>query len=74
MISIGTVSATFQTLPSASLVVNGAAMVADPVLTTSSQMARMNGGKAAATFEGGFSVSCRVTRSYAAKGIVRYVW
>ena len=71
MISIGTVSATFQTLPSASLVVNGAAMVADPVLTTSSQMARMNGGKAAATFEGGFS---NLTRSYAGKGIVRYVW
>ncbi|MGL3214345.1 autotransporter domain-containing protein [Bradyrhizobium sp. BR 1433] len=66
------VAATFQTLPGASFVVNGAAMAADSALVTaSSEMKWLNGWSAAATFEGEFS---NVTRSYAGKGVVRYTW
>jgi uncharacterized protein with beta-barrel porin domain len=66
------IAATFQTLPGASFVVNGAAQASDSALTTASaEMKWMNGWSAAATFEGEFS---NVTRSYAGKGVVRYAW
>ncbi len=66
------VAATFQTLPGASFVVNGAAPASDAVLTTAT--AAMNwtsGWSAALTFEGEFS---DVTSSYGGKGVVRYTW
>jgi autotransporter-associated beta strand protein len=66
------IGATFQTLPGASFVVNGAAQASDSALVTASaEMKWMNGWSAAATFEGEFS---DVTGSYAGKGIVRYAW
>jgi uncharacterized protein with beta-barrel porin domain len=66
------ISATFQSLPGASFVVNGAAQASDSALVTASaEMRWRNGWSAAATFEGEFS---DVTRSYAGKGIVRYSW
>ena len=66
------IGATFQTLPGASFVVNGAAQAADSALVTASaEMKWMNGWSAAATFEGEFS---DVTESYAGKGVVRYAW
>jgi uncharacterized protein with beta-barrel porin domain len=66
------IGATFQTLPGASFVVNGAAQAHDAALTTASaEMKWLNGWSAAATFEGEFS---NVTRSYAGKGVVRYAW
>jgi uncharacterized protein with beta-barrel porin domain len=66
------IGATFQTLPGASFVVNGAAQAHDSALTTASaEMKWLNGWSAAATFEGEFS---EVTRSYAGKGVVRYTW
>ncbi|HEY5129716.1 MAG TPA: autotransporter outer membrane beta-barrel domain-containing protein, partial [Bradyrhizobium sp.] len=66
------IAATFQTLPGASFVVNGAAQARDSALTTASaEMKWINGWSAAAIFEGEFS---NVTRSYAGKGLVRYQW
>jgi uncharacterized protein with beta-barrel porin domain len=66
------IAATFQTLPGASFVVNGAAQAHDSALTTASvEMKWVNGWSAAATFEGEFS---NVTSSYAGKGVVRYTW
>jgi autotransporter-associated beta strand protein len=66
------IAATFQTLPGASFVVNGAAQAHDSALTTASlEMKWINGWSAAATFEGEFS---NVTSSYAGKGVVRYQW
>jgi uncharacterized protein with beta-barrel porin domain len=66
------IAATFQTLPGASFVVNGAAQAHDSALTTASaEIKWMNGWSAATTFEGEFS---NVTRSYAGKGVVRYNW
>jgi uncharacterized protein with beta-barrel porin domain len=66
------VAATFQTLPGASFVVNGAVQAHDSALTTASaEMKWLNGWSTAATFEGEFS---QVTRSYAGKGVVRYEW
>jgi autotransporter-associated beta strand protein len=66
------IAATFQALPGASFVVNGAAQAHDSALTTASvEMKWMNGWSAAATFEGEFS---NVTSSYAGKGVVRYNW
>jgi Autotransporter beta-domain len=66
------IAATFQTLPGASFVVNGAAQARDSALTTASvEMKWVNGWSAAATFEGEFS---NVTSSYAGKGVVRYAW
>ncbi|MEA2881003.1 MAG: hypothetical protein QOH32_222 [Bradyrhizobium sp.] len=63
---------TFQTLPGASFVVNGAAHAADAALVTgSAEMKWLNGVSLAATFEGEFS---NVTRSYAGKGVARYGW
>ncbi|MGJ5205591.1 autotransporter domain-containing protein [Bradyrhizobium sp. HKCCYLR20261] len=66
------VAATFQTLPGASFVVNGAAQARDSALTTTSiEMNWLNGWSAMATFESEVS---NVTRSYAGKGTVRYAW
>jgi uncharacterized protein with beta-barrel porin domain len=66
------VLATFQALPGASFVVNGAAQASDSALVTASVEKRwLNGWSAAASFEGEFS---NVTRSYAGKSVVRYSW
>jgi uncharacterized protein with beta-barrel porin domain len=66
------IAATFQSLPGASFVVNGAAQASDSALTTASaEMKWTNGWSVAATFEGEFS---DVTASYAGKGVVRYSW
>jgi uncharacterized protein with beta-barrel porin domain len=66
------VGATFQALPGASFVVNGAVQAHDAALTTASaEIKWLNGFSVAATFEGEFS---DVTRSYAGKGVVRYAW
>jgi uncharacterized protein with beta-barrel porin domain len=66
------VAATFQTLPGASFVVNGARQASNAALTTAAaELKWLNGWSAAATFEGEFS---EVTRSYAGKGVVRYAW
>jgi outer membrane autotransporter protein len=66
------IGATFQTLPGASFVVNGAAQASDSVLTTASiERKWINNWSIAATFEGEFS---SVTSSYAGKGVVRYTW
>jgi uncharacterized protein with beta-barrel porin domain len=66
------IAATFQTLPGASFVVNGAAQASDSALVTASiEKKWLTGWSAAATFEGEFS---DVTRSYAGKGVVRYTW
>jgi uncharacterized protein with beta-barrel porin domain len=66
------IAATFQSLPGASFVVNGAAQAADSALVTASVEKKwLSGWSAAATFEGEFS---DVTRSYAGKGVVRYAW
>ena len=67
-----TIAATFQTLPGASFVVNGAAQLPDAALATASaEMKWLNGFSLVATFEGEFS---NVTRSYAGKGVARYAW
>jgi autotransporter-associated beta strand protein len=64
------IGATFQTLPGASFVVNGAAQASDSTLVTASAEKKwLNGWSAAATFEGEFS---NVTTSYAGKGVARY--
>jgi autotransporter-associated beta strand protein len=66
------ITPTFQTLPGASFVVNGAAQARDAALVTgSAEMKWLNGFALAATFEGEFS---GVTRSYAGKGVARYTW
>ena len=65
-------SATFQSLPGASFVVNGATPAHDAALATASaEMKFVSGISLAATFEGEFS---EVTRSYAGKGVARYSW
>jgi autotransporter-associated beta strand protein len=64
------IAATFQTLPGASFVVNGAAQASDSALATASaELKWINNWSAAATFEGEFS---NVTRAYAGKGVLRY--
>ncbi|MDP3691049.1 autotransporter domain-containing protein [Bradyrhizobium sp.] len=66
------VAATFQTLPGASFVVNGAAQPRDKALTTAAAEVKwMSGFSLAANFEGEFSPGAR---SYAGKGIARYNW
>ncbi|WP_050032537.1 autotransporter domain-containing protein [Bradyrhizobium sp. LTSP857] len=66
------IGATFQTLPGASFVVNGAAQASNSALVTgAAEMKWLNGWSTAATFEGEFS---NVTRSYAGKGVARYQW
>jgi uncharacterized protein with beta-barrel porin domain len=63
---------TFQALPGASFVVNGAGQAPDAALATASaEMKWLNGFSVAGTFEGEFS---NVTRSYAGKGVARYSW
>ena len=65
-------AATFQTLPGASFIVNGAAPAADAALTTAAvEIKWTNGWSTAATFEGENS---NTTRSYAGKGLVRHTW
>ncbi|WP_407150442.1 autotransporter domain-containing protein [Bradyrhizobium sp. ORS 86] len=67
-----TIGATFQSLPGASFVVNGAAQASDSALVTASaEMKWASGWSAAASFEGELS---NVTRSYTGKGAVRYQW
>jgi uncharacterized protein with beta-barrel porin domain len=66
------IAATYQTLPGASFVVNGAAQSADKALTTASAEVKwQNGVSLAATFEGEFSSN---SSSYAGKGVARYAW
>jgi autotransporter-associated beta strand protein len=66
------ITPTFQTLPGASFVVNGAKQASDSALVTgSAEMKWLNGFSLAGTFEGEFS---NVTASYAGKGVVRYAW
>jgi uncharacterized protein with beta-barrel porin domain len=66
------IAATFQTLPGASFVVNGAAQATDIALTTAAiERKWLNGFSLGATFEGEFS---NVTTSYAGKGVARYQW
>lgn len=66
------IGATFQALPGASFVVNGAAQAADAALVTASVEKKwLNGWSAGGTFEGEFS---NITRSYAGKGVVGYHW
>jgi outer membrane autotransporter protein len=65
-------SATFQSLPGASFVVNGAKPASDAALTTAEAELRfVSGISIGATFEAEFS---DVTRSYAGKGVMRYQW
>jgi uncharacterized protein with beta-barrel porin domain len=66
------IGATFQTLPGASFVVNGAAQASDSaLLTASAEKKWLNGWSATATFEGEFS---NATRSLAGKGVLRHAW
>jgi uncharacterized protein with beta-barrel porin domain len=66
------VAATFQTLPGASFVVNGAAQAPNAALTSASaEMNWLKGWSVAATFDGEFS---QATRSYAGKGVVCRQW
>lgn len=67
-----TALATFQSLPGASFVVNGAAAARDSALVTAGiERTWLTHWSAGATFEGEFS---DVTRSYAGKGTLRYQW
>jgi uncharacterized protein with beta-barrel porin domain len=66
------IAATFQALPGASFVTNGAAQAEDSALATASaELQWRSGWSTAATFEGEFS---NVTRSYAGKGTIRRAW
>ena len=66
------IGATFQTLPGASFVVNGAAQSRDKALTTAAAEVKwMSGFSLAATFEGEFAGN---VSSYAGKGVARYNW
>lgn len=66
------VSAVFQSLPGSTFIVNGARAARNSALTSASAEVSFNGGwSVAATFDGEFS---NVSRSYAGKGVVRYVW
>ena len=66
------ISATFQSLPGASFVVNGAAQPANVALVTAvAEMSWANGFAVAGTFEGKFS---NTVESYAGKGVLRYSW
>lgn len=66
------IAATFQALPGASFVVNGAGPARNAALTTASaEMKWQSGFSLAANFEGEFSA---VTHSYAGKGVARLEW
>jgi len=60
------IAATFQTLPGASFVVNGAAQASDSAMSPARPNEVVNGWSIAGTFEGEFS---NVTESYAGKGV-----
>ncbi|WP_315786428.1 MULTISPECIES: autotransporter domain-containing protein [unclassified Bradyrhizobium] len=65
-------SASFESLPGASFVVNGATAARDVALTTvSAEVNWRNGVALAATFEGEFSA---VTRAYNGRSVARYRW
>lgn len=65
-------SATFQALPGATFVVNGALQAANSALASASaEMNWINGWSIAGTFDGEFS---NVSRSYTGKGAIRYRW
>ncbi|MFT4121132.1 autotransporter domain-containing protein [Bradyrhizobium sp.] len=66
------IAATFQTLPGASFVVNGAAPARDAALANASaELLWLNGVSIMAAFDGEFS---RTTTSYAGRGVLRYQW
>ena len=66
------IGATFQTLPGASFVVNGAAQAADKALTTAAAEVKWrNGVSLSGVFEGEFGSN---VASYAGKGVARYQW
>ena len=66
------IAATFQGLPGASFVVNGAAQARDSALITASAEQKWTSGwSMAATFEEQLS---DVSRTYAGKGIIHYRW
>jgi autotransporter-associated beta strand protein len=66
------IGVTFQALPGASFVVNGARQAADALLVTgSAEMKWINGWSVATVFDGELS---DVTRSYAGRGMLRYSW
>lgn len=66
------VTATFQSLPGASFVVNGTRPAADSALVSAGIETKwLSGFSVAGTFEGEFSDT---TRSYAGKGTLRYAW
>jgi T5SS/PEP-CTERM-associated repeat protein/autotransporter-associated beta strand protein len=66
------VAATFQTLPGASFVVNGAMPSHDALLAgASAGLKWLNGVSVAVSFDGEFSAT---TASYAGKGLLRYQW
>ncbi|CCD92948.1 conserved hypothetical protein [Bradyrhizobium sp. ORS 375] len=67
-----TLTPTFQTLPGASFVANGAQQAADRALiSATAEMKWMNNWSAALTFDGEFA---SISRSYGGKGVVRYSW
>jgi uncharacterized protein with beta-barrel porin domain len=66
------IGATFQTLPVASFVVNGATQSADKALTTAAADVKWrNGVSLSGVFEGEFGSN---VASYTGKGVVRYQW
>ena len=66
------IGATFQSLPGASFVVNGAAQSADKALTAlAAELTWHNGLSLAGTFDGEFSGN---SSSYAGKAVARYQW
>src|SRR5207248_1523550 len=66
------IGATFQSLPGASFVVNGAAQQADKALTTlAAELVWRNGLSLAGTFDGEFSGN---SSSYTGKAVARYQW
>jgi autotransporter-associated beta strand protein len=66
------ISATFQSLPGASFVVNGAAQPANVALVTAAvEMSWANGFAVAGTFEGELA---NTVESYAGKAVLRYSW
>jgi uncharacterized protein with beta-barrel porin domain len=66
------IGATFQSLPGASFVVNGAAQSADKALTAlAAELQWRNGLSLAGTFDGEFSGN---SSSYTGKAVARYHW
>jgi uncharacterized protein with beta-barrel porin domain len=66
------IGATFQSLPGASFIVNGAAQSADKALTSlAAELAWRNGFALAGTFDGEFSGN---SSSYTGKAVARYQW